>query len=84
MMKKISAIILLVVIYACSKSNKKLSNGIDRIPVEMHKVTQDASSFLEKIELVPLETEIRRYFLDVIKSFMIKVQIYLQFIPVIK
>lgn len=56
MMKKISAIILLVVIYACSKSNKKLSNGIDRIPVEMHKVTQDASSFLEKIELVPLET----------------------------
>lgn len=56
MMKKISVIILLVVIYACSKNNNKLSDGIDRIPVEMHKVAQDASAFLEKIELVPLET----------------------------
>lgn len=55
-MKKISVIILLVVIYACSKNNNKLSDGIDRIPVEMHKVAQDASAFLEKIELVPLET----------------------------
>lgn len=56
MMKKISVIILLAVIYACSKSNNGLSDGIDRIPVEMHKVAQDASAFLEKIELVPLET----------------------------
>lgn len=56
MMKQISVIILLVVIYACSKSSNRLPDGIGIIPVEMHKVTQDASAFLEKIELVPLET----------------------------
>ena len=55
-MKKLSIVILLIVIYACSESHKKLSSGIERIPIDMHKVVQDASSFLEKIELVPLET----------------------------
>lgn len=55
-MKKISIIILLVVVYACSERENKLSEGIEIIPVDVHKAIGDASSFLEKIELVPLET----------------------------
>ena len=47
-MKKLSIVILLIVIYACSESHKKLSSGIERIPIDMHKVVQDASSFLFK------------------------------------
>ncbi|WP_302613997.1 6-bladed beta-propeller, partial [uncultured Bacteroides sp.] len=55
-MKKISIIILLAVACACSDSHKKLSEGIEIIPVNVHKAVRDVSSFLEKIELVPLET----------------------------
>lgn len=55
-MKKISIIILLIVVYACSESENKLSEGIEIIPVDVHKAIGDASSFIEKIELVPLET----------------------------
>lgn len=55
-MKKVIISILLVLVYACSDNRKELSDGIERIPVNVDKVAQDASSFLEKIELVPLET----------------------------
>jgi len=53
-MRKISVIILLIVACACSDSHKKLSEEIEIIPVDVHETIRDASSFLEKIELVPL------------------------------
>lgn len=55
-MKKINIIILLTIICSCSPNNKKISDGIERIPVEVDKVSRDALSFLEKIEIIPLET----------------------------
>lgn len=56
-MKKINLLILLTIVCsACFKSNDKLLNGVERIPVEMRNVTQNISSFLDKIEIVPLET----------------------------
>ena len=76
-MRTVSLITLSILICACSANKKNLPDGIEIIPVEVDKVSQDASSFLEKIEIVPLE-------IDVIKSSTIKVRIYLQFIQVIK
>lgn len=55
-MRKISIILLSIIVFACSKSSKELPDGIERIPVEVHKFSEDASSFLGKIELTPLET----------------------------
>lgn len=55
-MKKISIILLSIIVFACSKSSKELPDGIERIAVEVHKFSEDASSFIEKIELTPLET----------------------------
>ena len=55
-MRKISVIMLLIVACACSDGHKKLSEEIEIIPVDVHETIRDASSFLEKIELVPLET----------------------------
>lgn len=49
-------IILSVIVYACSSNSKKTAVGLEVIPIEVHKATQNPSSFLEKIELVPLET----------------------------
>lgn len=45
-----------ILVCACSTNNKDMPDGIERIPVEVNKASQDASSFLEKIELTPLET----------------------------
>lgn len=55
-MRKISIIISIIVVCACSLDNKDIANGIERIPVELQDVTQNASSFIDKIEIVPLET----------------------------
>lgn len=55
-MKKINIFILSILVCACSTNNKDMPDGIERIPVEVNKASQDASSFLEKIELTPLET----------------------------
>ena len=41
---------------ACTNNTEKLPAGVEKIPVDIHHVTKDVSSFLEKIELVPLET----------------------------
>lgn len=49
-------IILSVIVYACSSNSKKTAVGLEVIPIEVHKTTQNPSFFLEKIELVPLET----------------------------
>lgn len=55
-MNKVSLILLLLIICACSSGKHKIEDGIEVIPVEVSKVSKDASSFIEKIELVPLET----------------------------
>ena len=55
-MEKLSMIILLIVVYACSGDHKKISDVIEIIPIDVYEPTRDASSFLEKIEIVPLET----------------------------
>lgn len=55
-MKKISVIILVIIVSACSTRNRNIPDGVEIVPVEVHEVSQDASSFLEKIEIVPLET----------------------------
>ena len=56
MMKTASLIVLSIIICACSTNNKSLPSGIEIIPVEVDEVSQDVSLFLEKIEIVPLET----------------------------
>lgn len=48
-------ILLVFIVCACS-TNKTIPNEIERVFVEVDNVTQDASSFIEKIEIVPLET----------------------------
>lgn len=55
-MKKVSIIILLIIACSCSLINKKVDTDIERIPVDLQNVTQDASSFIDKIEIIPLET----------------------------
>lgn len=54
--KVVGLITLSIIICACSVNNKNLPDGIEVIPVEIDEVSQDVSSFLEKIEIVPLET----------------------------
>ena len=57
-MKIISLFILtVIVVCACSQRNNNTSVAdIEVIPVNLDSVTQDVSSFIEKIEIVPLET----------------------------
>lgn len=55
-MNKLSVVLLLVIICACSSNKKEMIDGIETIPVEVYNASSDASSFLEKIEIVPLET----------------------------
>lgn len=55
-MKTITLIILSIIVCACFSDNKNLPHGTEIISVDVNKVSQDASSFLEKIEIVPLET----------------------------
>ncbi|WP_455592667.1 6-bladed beta-propeller [Bacteroides sp.] len=56
-MKKVSIILLLVTICACSSGKHKIDDDIEVVPVEVSKVSKDASSFIEKMEVVPLETK---------------------------
>ena len=55
-MKIIILLTLLFFFSACKSGKKDLSESLDIIPVECANATEDASSFLEKIEIVPLET----------------------------
>lgn len=44
-MEKLSMIILLIVVYACSGDHKKISDVIEIIPIDVYEPTRDASSF---------------------------------------
>lgn len=41
---------------SCKEEKRILLDGMERIPVVMSTITKDAHSFLEKIEIIPLET----------------------------
>lgn len=55
-MNKISVLLLLIIICACSSNKGKIAEGIEIISIEMDKASSDAASFIEKMEIVPLET----------------------------
>ena len=46
----------MLIVCACSSKPSKTAVDIERIPVEVSNATSDASSFIEKIEIIPLET----------------------------
>lgn len=56
MMKNVSLILGLVIVCACTSTDRRFSDGMEVIPVKVDHPTKDPASFLEKIELVPLET----------------------------
>ncbi len=55
-MNKFLITILMLIVCACSSKPSKTAVDIERIPVEVSNATSDASSFIEKIEIIPLET----------------------------
>lgn len=55
-MNKFLITILLLIVCACSSNPSKIAVDIERVPVEVSNATSDASSFIEKIEIIPLET----------------------------
>lgn len=55
-MKKIIPISILLLIFSCTSDRPALPEDVEIIPVDMHAEASDLSSFVEKIELVPLET----------------------------
>lgn len=50
-MSKISIIILLIIICSCSSDKLRVSDNIEKIPIDIHDVSHDASSFIEKLKL---------------------------------
>lgn len=56
-MNKVFIILFLFIICACSSNKQNVFDDIERIPVEVHNASSDASLFLEKIEIIPLETK---------------------------
>lgn len=55
-MKKVYLILLQVIVNACSSDRIQMQKDIEVIPVEVQNTVGDASTFLEKIEIIPLET----------------------------
>lgn len=55
-MNKIIIILLVIFVCACSSGKQKIVDGIETIPVEVDNTCLDPSSFIDKIEIVPLET----------------------------
>lgn len=55
-MKKLIPLVIILSFFMACKSERKNTDGLLRIPINVEDVTSDAASFLEKIEIVPLET----------------------------
>ena len=46
----------MAILLAACEGRKEMADGLERIPVNVEDVAEDAGAFLEKIEIVPLET----------------------------
>lgn len=55
-MKKKTLLSFFLLLFACKPEKRILFDGLDIIPVDCENESDDASSFLDKIEIVPLET----------------------------
>lgn len=55
-MRKIVVIFLLVIVCACTSGGPQIARDVEVISVDTDNMIEDASSFLDKIEIVPLET----------------------------
>lgn len=55
-MNKTGLVLLLTIIYGCTPSKQNLTVEIETIPVTVDNVSVNISSFIEKIEIIPLET----------------------------
>lgn len=55
-MDKLIITILILFISGCSSKKTQKIDGVERIFVDVHNISLNASSFMEKIEIVPLET----------------------------
>lgn len=55
-MKKSLLFIIMLLSFVACKDTKDIADNLIRIPVNVDNVTEEVSSFLEKIEIVPLET----------------------------
>ncbi len=55
-MKNKFVVFLLTIFYACSSNRTQVQKNVEIVPVEIENATKDASLFLEKIEIIPLET----------------------------
>lgn len=55
-MKSTCLLSILLFLSACSSNERNLPQSMEIIPIEYENATEDAASFLEKIEIVPLET----------------------------
>ncbi|MCI1648967.1 MAG: 6-bladed beta-propeller [Bacteroides sp.] len=55
-MREIITITFMLLLSACSSNKDGLSDKIEKIPVDVHNISRHTSSFIEKIEIVPLET----------------------------
>ncbi|MBB4043235.1 hypothetical protein GGR06_001002 [Bacteroides reticulotermitis] len=55
-MNKIGLILLLAIVYGCSLSKQNVTIEIETIPVAVNDMLANASSFIGKIEIIPLET----------------------------
>lgn len=56
MRKGILYAILLLNAWACVNMETSLPDNVERIPVDVHAKESDVTSFIEKIEIIPLET----------------------------
>ena len=55
-MKRFVTVVLMAILLAACEGRKEMADGLERIPVNVEDVAEDAGAFLEKIEIVPLET----------------------------
>ena len=55
-MKKIISLVIMMSVFMACKNIQDSTGEVIHIPVNVNDVTKDAASFLEKIEIVPLET----------------------------
>ena len=56
MNKQIGLFLVIFFFFACSSKQKEILDGVERIPIQTDIPASDITSFVDKIEIVPLET----------------------------